>query len=79
MPWADAAQRKVYYERVLKKRAGEARSGASAGLLARMEVRSQSEVARLLGMSRQAVHQTERRALFRLRAALEPWWREFRA
>ena len=36
-------------------------------------LRSMSEVAAILGVSRQAVHQVERQALLKIRKALEPY------
>jgi len=45
-------------------------------LLEGLAVRSQTEVARLLGISREAVRQTENRALAKIRLALLPLHRE---
>jgi|APGre2960657404_1045060.scaffolds.fasta_scaffold83590_1 hypothetical protein len=45
-------------------------------LLDRIAIRSQAEVARILGVSREAVRQTENRALSKLRLALLGLYRE---
>lgn len=39
-------------------------------------VRSTTEVAQILGISRQAVHQVERAALYKLRVAMAPFLKE---
>jgi predicted DNA-binding protein (UPF0251 family) len=44
--------------------------------LERFAIRTQEEVAQILGISRQAVQQTERRALHKLRKALGPFARD---
>ena len=64
--------RRVYVAGV---RARERKHGAldrkrKGDLMARLAIRSQTEVARLLGITKQAVYQTENRALAKVRSAL---------
>jgi DNA-directed RNA polymerase sigma subunit (sigma70/sigma32) len=68
-----AETRRAYYQTVLAKKAGEPRnnSGTAAG-----PVRSIGEVAKMLQITRQAVHQIERKALRKLRMALGQFKRE---
>lgn len=68
-----AETRRAYYQKVLAKKAGEPRnnSGTPAG-----PVRSIGEVAKMLQITRQAVHQIERKALRKLRMALGQFKRE---
>jgi DNA-directed RNA polymerase specialized sigma subunit len=39
---------------------------------------SRAEVAKVMGITRQAVHQAERRAIAKLRSALFPMWRQMK-
>ncbi len=68
-----AKTRRDYYRSVLAKKAGEPRnnSGTPAG-----PVRSIGEVAKMLHITRQAVHQIERKALRKLQMALGLFKRE---
>ena len=72
------AYRKAYVAQMLAKQAEHGPLGVKAKgkLLQTIGVRSQYDVARLLGISREAVRQTENRALAKLRAALLPLYQE---
>lgn len=55
---------------------GEAMLTASNSLLGAMAVRTQEEVAKMMGVSRQNVQQAERNALWKLRNGLRSLYRE---
>lgn len=59
------------YDRWYRREKGEA-SGAFVNGRFLCAIRTMEETAEILGCSRQAVHQVERRALKKIRAALEP-------
>jgi DNA-directed RNA polymerase sigma subunit (sigma70/sigma32) len=64
--------RKIYVAQVnaRERRHGELDRKRRGNLLERLAVRSQTEVARMLGVSKEAVRQTENRALAKVRQAL---------
>ena len=61
----------------IRRRDGEARANGAGGLNGCC-VRSQADVARLLGVSRQAVYQAERMAILKIRTVLGPLWAEMK-
>jgi len=68
------AYKREYYQKVIGHLPGEV-----TDLLEAMAIRTQQEVADAIGISRQAVHQGERRALRKIRAKLAEYRREARA
>lgn len=70
--------RREYVARMVARQARHGSIGhrAKGKLLKTIGMMTQSEVARALGISREAVRQTENRALAKLRAALMPLYRE---
>jgi DNA-directed RNA polymerase sigma subunit (sigma70/sigma32) len=65
------AAKKAYQERIRLK-PGELNAAHRGGRFD-VAIRSMSEVARMMGITRSAVHQLERNALHKLRLALEPY------
>lgn len=72
------AYRRSYVARMIarQKRHGSIGTKARGKLIQTIAGMTQSEVARALGISREAVRQTENRALAKLRAALLPLYLE---
>lgn len=68
-----AAYRRAIYKRVYGPQPGEPPAKSKKSALFQLAIRTQSEVAEILGISRQAVHQAERRAIFKIRSALMPY------
>lgn len=70
--------RRRYVEQLLARQARHGAPGVKARgkLLQTIGLMSQTEVAHALGITREAVRQTENRALAKLRAALLPLYRE---
>jgi DNA-directed RNA polymerase sigma subunit (sigma70/sigma32) len=77
-----AAYRRAYrvaygaLTRVRERRHGALNRKRKGDLMASLAVRSQSDVARILGISKQAVMQTENRALAKVRFALLAFYGE---
>lgn len=70
--------RRAYVARMIarQQRHGSLGMRAKGKIIQTIGYMSQSEVAQVLGISREAVRQTENRALAKLRAALLPLYRE---
>ncbi len=74
----DAAYRAKYYAKI-RKQPGEINSDNDDCLLKHIEIMSRGDVAKALNISRQAVHQIERRAMFKIRKALQGHYDELRS
>lgn len=66
-----------YYAKWFAKKQNEPNLLSNDSELGKLAKRSQVEVAKIMGISRQAVHQIERKALMKMRAGLLPIWREW--
>lgn len=65
------------YASIYANRPWESRCSALANPWSHLQVRTRSEVAKILNISRQAVHQLERRALWKIRRALWPMYQDW--
>ncbi len=67
-----------HYATYIKLRPGEKYSNSRGSHLQGLALMSKTEVAKRLGITKQAVHQAERRALWKIRAALLPAYLEMK-
>lgn len=67
------------YDRWHRRDPSEPNMQSNESVLGMMALRTQQEVANMLGISRQAVHQLERRAIKKLRQGLANYRKEFMA
>jgi predicted DNA-binding protein YlxM (UPF0122 family) len=67
-----------HYAAYIKLLPGEKKANSEGSHLSGLALMSKTEVAKRLGITKQAVHQAERRALWKLRQALLPLWLELK-
>ena len=63
--------------KAIRLKPGESRANEATSGLSGYCVHTQAEVARMLGISRQAVNQAERMAILKLREGLKEYWESF--
>lgn len=68
--------RRSYYSRFVALLKGEPKGRRANSCIHQIAIRTQGDVAKILGISRQAVHQTERRAFKKIREAMEGYRNE---
>ncbi|MDA1277448.1 MAG: sigma factor-like helix-turn-helix DNA-binding protein [Verrucomicrobia bacterium] len=66
-----------HYNKWVRRSSHEAPSNYNVSELGRIAIRTQQEVAGILGCSRQAVHQAERKALHIIREGLAEYYKDF--
>lgn len=68
----------AYYDKYIRGGEGEVNADNPMSELGRLARRTKAETGKIMGISRQAVHQLERKALWKLRQALAQDWADYK-